>query len=122
MYDRYYCIKVSKKSILGRYFDVLFWQYFVLIFLHRHTKMISIDILVTGQSVNNCSIMAGNLQEFTTWWPEFTKYSDCLPFYSNFFNLRRHVWLYTSPFRPASISVFIPSADTRNNNSPEIDY
>ena len=32
MFDRYYCIKVSKKSILERCFDVLFWHYFVLIF------------------------------------------------------------------------------------------
>ena len=32
MFDRYYCIKVSKKLILERYFDVLFWHYFVLIF------------------------------------------------------------------------------------------
>ena len=27
IFDRYYCIKVSKKSILERYFDVLFWHY-----------------------------------------------------------------------------------------------
>ena len=32
MFDPYYCIKVSKKSILERYLDVLFWHYFVLIF------------------------------------------------------------------------------------------
>ena len=32
MFDRYYCIKVSRKSILGRYFDALFWHYFVLVF------------------------------------------------------------------------------------------
>ena len=53
MFDRYYCIKVSKKSILERYFDVLFWHYFVLIFLHRRMKIISIYILVQGPSVNN---------------------------------------------------------------------
>ena len=68
MFDRYYCIKVSEKSILERNFDVLFWHYFVLIFLHRHTKIISIYILVPGPSVNNYSIMAENWQEFTTWW------------------------------------------------------
>ena len=67
-FDRYYCINVSKKPILERYFDVLFWHYFVLIFLHRRTKMVSIDILVPGPSVNNNSIMAENWQEFTTWW------------------------------------------------------
>ena len=33
LFDLYYCIKVSKKSILERYFDVLLWHYFVLIFL-----------------------------------------------------------------------------------------
>ena len=31
MFDRYYCIKVTKKLILERYFDVLFWHYFVLV-------------------------------------------------------------------------------------------
>ena len=60
MFDRYYCIKVSKKSILERYFDVLFWHYFVLIFLHRRTKIVSIYILAPGPSVNNYTI--------TTWW------------------------------------------------------
>ena len=40
MFDRYYCIKVSKKSILERYFDVIFLHYFVVIFLHRRTKII----------------------------------------------------------------------------------
>ena len=75
MFDRYYCIKVSKKLIkvskkfiLERYFDVLFWHYFVLIFLHRRTKIISIYILVPGPSVNNYSIMAENWKEFITWW------------------------------------------------------
>ena len=53
MFGRYYCIQVSKKSILERYFDVFFWHYFALIFLHWRTKMISIDILVPGPSVNN---------------------------------------------------------------------
>ena len=32
MFDRYYCITVSKRSILERYFDVLFWHYFVFSF------------------------------------------------------------------------------------------
>ena len=71
MFDRYYCINVSKKSILERYFDVLFWQYFVLIFLHRRTKIISIYTLVPGSFVNNYPIMAENWQEFTTWWQSF---------------------------------------------------
>ena len=68
MFDHYYCIKVSKKLILERYFDVLLWHYFVLIFLHRRTKIISIYILVPGPSVNNYSIMAENWQGFITWW------------------------------------------------------
>ena len=69
MFDRYYCIKVPKKSIFERYFDVLFRHYFVLSFLHRRTKIISIYILVPGPSVNNYSIVAAeNWQEFTTWW------------------------------------------------------
>ena len=37
-------------------------------FLHRRTKVISIDILVPGPSVNNYSIIAENWQELTTWW------------------------------------------------------
>ena len=60
--------KCIEKSILERYFDELFWHYFVLIFLHRRTKIISMYILVRGPSVTNYSIMAVNLQEFTTWW------------------------------------------------------
>ena len=68
MFDRYYCIKVSKTSILERNFDVSFCHYFVLIFSHRRTKINSIYILVPGPSVNNYSIMAENWQEFTTWW------------------------------------------------------
>ena len=70
MFDRYYCIKVTKKLILGRYFDALFWHYFVLIFLQHCTQMISIDILVPGpfeHTGNSCSIMAKKWQEFTTW-------------------------------------------------------
>ena len=54
------CIKLSEKSILERNFDVLFWHNFVLIFLHRRTKIISIYILVPEPSVNNYSIMAEN--------------------------------------------------------------
>ena len=42
--------KSNEKLILGRYFDALFWHYFVLISLHRRTQMISIDILVPGPS------------------------------------------------------------------------
>ena len=50
MFDRYYCIKVEKKSILERYFDVLCWRYFVLIFfLHRRTKIISIYYISSFQ-------------------------------------------------------------------------
>ena len=83
MFDRYYCIKVSIKSILERYFDVLFWYYFVLICLHRRTKIVSIYILVPGPSVNNYSIMAENWQEFTTWWQSLqNEVAVCHLFYS----------------------------------------
>ena len=69
MFDRYYCIKISKKKlILEWYFNVLFWHYIVLIFLHRRTKIISIYILVPGPSVNDYSNMAENWQEFNTSW------------------------------------------------------
>ena len=90
MFDRYYCIKVSKKLILEPYFDVLFWQCFVLIFLHQRTKKISIYILVPGPSVNNYSIMAANWQEFTTWWQSLENVvAVCHP-YSN----RRQLYIF----------------------------
>ena len=64
MFDRFYCIKVSNKLILERYFDVhvLFWHYFDLIFLYRRKKIISIYIRVPVPTVNNFSIMAENWQ------------------------------------------------------------
>ena len=43
-----------------------------------------------------------------------------------FITFRRHVWLSSSPFRPTSISIFIPAADTGatriNTSGPEMDY
>ena len=76
MFDRYYCIKLSKKSILERYSNVLFWHSLVMIFIHQRKKIISIYIFVPGpsvnmfkfKSVNNYSIMAENWKELATWW------------------------------------------------------
>ena len=91
MFDR---IKVTKRSILGRYFDSLFWHYFVFIFfLHRRTQMISIDILVPGPSEytgNSCSIMAENWQELTTWSASLQNVVVVFAIYSN----RRQLYIF----------------------------
>ena len=96
--------------------------------------MISIGILVPGPSEytgNSCLIMAGNWQEFTTWSASLQNKWLCLPFIlivdnCIFFTFRRQVLLCSSPFRVASISTFIPAADTGatriNTNAPEMDY
>ena len=77
MFDCYYCIKVSKKSILDLYFNVLFWHYFVLIILHRRPKIISIYILVLGPSVLKQLLNHGG--KLARVVAEFTKCSGCLP-------------------------------------------
>ena len=38
MFDRYYCIQVSKKLILEWYIDVLFWHYFLGVFSSPEPK------------------------------------------------------------------------------------
>ena len=126
MFDRYYCIKVSKKSILERYFDVLFWQYFVLIFftsarednfhLYPRSRAICKQLLNHG----------GKLARIHHVVAEFTKCSGCLPsilVVDNCirFTFRRQVRLCSSSFRPASISIFISATDTGNTNGPEMD-
>ena len=77
MSDRYYCIKVSKKLILERYFEVLFWHYFVLIFLHGRTKIISIlyprSRAICKQLLNH----GGKLARIHHMVAEFTKCSGC---------------------------------------------
>ena len=69
MFDRYYCIKVSKKSILEGYFDVLFWHYFVLIFF-TSAREDNFHLYPRSRAIckKNYSIMAENWQEFTAWW------------------------------------------------------
>ena len=126
MFDRYYFIKVSKKSILERYFDVLFWHYFVLIFLHRRTKMISIYILVPGAICKQLLNHGGKLARIHHVVAESTKCSGCLPsilIVDNciLFTFRRQVRLCSSSFRPVSISIFISATDTGNTNGPEMD-
>ena len=79
MFDRYYCIKVSKKSILKQYFDVLFWHYFVLIFftlVHEdnfHLYPRSRDIC--KQLLNH----GGKLARIHHVVVEITECSGCLP-------------------------------------------
>ena len=117
MFDRYYCIKVLKKSILELYFNVLFWHCFVLIFLHWRTKIISIYILVPGPSVKS-----RKLARIYHVVAEFTKRSGCLPsilIVDNciFFTFRRQVRLVAQRFAPVSIL----ATDTGNTNGLEMD-
>ena len=79
MFDRYYCIKVSKKSILERKFDVLFWQYFVLIFFtsthEDNFHLYSSSRAICKQLLNH----GGKLLRIHHVVAEFTKCSGCLP-------------------------------------------
>ena len=126
MFDRYYCIKVSEKSILERNFDVLFWHYFVLIFftsahednfhLYPRSRAICKRLLNHGGKLARIHHVAA----------EFTKCSGCLPsilIVDNciFFTFRRQVRLCSLSFRPLPISIFISATDTGNTNGPEID-
>ena len=96
-----------------------------------------IDILVPGPSDINTSHQrqllnhGRKLARIHHVVGKFTKCSGCLPFMlivdnSINFTFCRPVWLCGSPFRPASISIFIPEADTGvmriNNYCPEMDY
>ena len=126
MFDRYYCIKVSKKSILERYFDELFWHYFVLIFFtsahednfHFYPR----SSAICKQLLNH----GGKLARIHHVVAEFTKCSGCLPsilIVENciWFTFRRQLRLCSSSFRPVSISIFISETDTGNTNGPEMD-
>ena len=128
MFDRYYCIKVSKKSILERYLDVqvLFWHYFILIFftsahedkfhLYPCSRAICKQLLYHG----------GKLARIHHVVAEFTKCSGCLSsilIVNNciFFTSRQQVRLCSSSFHPVSILIFISATDTGNTNGPEMD-
>ena len=126
MFDRYNCIKISKKSILEGYFDVLFWHYFVLIFLKKAHKdnfhLYPRSRAICKQLLNH----GGKLARIHQVVAEFTKCSGCLPSIlivdnSIFFTFRRQVRLCSSSFRPVSISIFILVTDTGNTNGPEMD-
>ena len=79
MFDCYYCIKVSKKSILERYFDVLFWHYFVLIFLTSAHKdnfhLYPCSRAICKQLLKH----GGKLARINHVVAEFIKCSGCLP-------------------------------------------
>ena len=126
MFDRYYCIKVSKKSILERYFDVLFWHYFVMIFF---TSVLEDNFHLYPRSRAICKQLLNHgrkLARIHHVMAEFTKCSGCLLsslIVDNtiFFEFRRQVRLCSSSFRPVSISIFISATDTGNTNGPEMD-
>ena len=79
MFDSYYCIKVSKKSILERYFNVLFWRYFVSIFFHSahedNFHLYPHSGAICKQLLNHC----GKLARIHHMVAEFTKCSGSLP-------------------------------------------
>ena len=80
MFDRYYCIKVSKKSILERYFDVLFWHYFVLIFF-TSAREDNFDLYPRSSAICKQLLNHGvKLAIIHHVVAEFTKCSGCLPF------------------------------------------
>ena len=75
--------------------------------------------------------MAGNGQEFTKSSASLQNVDVVFAIFSYrrqlyIFTFRRLVWLCSSPFRTASISIFIPVADTGatriNTKGPEMDY
>ena len=126
MFDRYYCLKVSKKLILERFFDVLFWHYFVLIFFtlaHEYNfNLYPRSRAICKQLLNH----GGKLARIPHVVAEFTKCSGCLPsilIVDNciFFTFRRQVSLCSSSFHPVSISIFISASDTGNTNGPDMD-
>ena len=126
MFDRYYCIKVSKKSILEWYFNVLFWHYFVLgFFTSAHEDNFHLyprSMAICKQLLNH----GGKLARIHHVVAGFTKCSGCLPsilIVDNciFFTFRRQVRLCSSSFRPVSISIFILAIDTGITNGLEMD-
>ena len=126
VFDRYCFVKVSKKSILERYCDVLFWHYFVLIFftsaLEDNFHLYPRSWAICKQQLNH----GGKLARIHHVVVEFTKCSGCLPsilIVDNciYFTFRRQIRLCSSSFRPVSISIFISATDTGNTNGPEMD-
>ena len=115
MSDRYYCIKVSKKLILDRYFDVLFWHYFVLSAHEDNLHLYPCSMAICKQLLNH----GGKLATIHHLVAEFTKCSGCLPsilIVDNciFFTFRRQVSQCSSSFHPVSISIFISATDAGN--------
>ena len=126
MFDHYYCIKVSKKLILERYFDVLLWHYFVLIFftsahednfhLYPRSRAICKQLLNHG----------GKLARIHHVVAELRKCSGCLPsilIVDNYilFTFRWQVRHCSSSLCPVSISIFISATDTGNTKGTEMD-
>ena len=126
MFDRYYCIKVSKKSILEQNLDVLFLALFCFdFFTSAHEENFHLyprSRAICKQLLNH----GGKLARIHHVVAEFTKCSGCLPsmlIVDNciFFTFRRQVRLCSLSFRLVSISIFISATDTGNTNGPEMD-
>ena len=78
MFARYYCIKISKKSILELYFDVLFWHYFVLIFFTSEHED-NFHLYPRSRAICKQLNHGGKLAIIHHVVAEFTKCSGCLP-------------------------------------------
>ena len=68
MFDRYYCIKVSKKSIL----DVLFWHFFFFFFFFKSAHEDNFNLYPRSRAICKQLLDHGVVAEFT-------KCSGCLP-------------------------------------------
>ena len=123
MFDLYRCINVSQTLILGRYSDALFWKYAVLSFFN----------IVARRLFSLISLFQGHLTGAKSWQKTGKDSQRDQRIYKmkwlsgvdNVFFLL-FVCHFGRPFRPASISIFIPEADTGatrlNNNCAEMDY
>ena len=118
MFDRYYCIKVLKKSILLRaVFRCIILALFCFdFFTSAHGDNFNLYPpfrAICKQLLNH----GGKLARIHHVVAEFTKCSGCLPsilIVDNciLFTFRRQVSLCSSSFRPVSISILISATDT----------
>ena len=114
------------KSILERYFDVLFLHYFVLIFftsahednfhLYPRSRATCKQLLNRGRKLARTYNVVAEFTKCSGFLPSILIVDNCI-----FFTIRRQVRMCSSSFRPVFISIFISATDTGNTNGPEMD-